>query len=99
LKSILFFFFKRCKEAVSLQRQTTLYRIARTLLNFKEIIMWKILVAFILFAGAALFFIFKAGDKVDMQGEAAGASPTEVHASATETSSSANAPSASSASK
>ncbi len=42
--------------------------------------MWKILVAFIIFAGAGLFFIFKAGDKVDMQGEAAGANPTEVHA-------------------
>jgi hypothetical protein len=42
--------------------------------------MWKILVAFIIFAGAALFFIFKAGDKVDMQGEAAGTNPTEVHA-------------------
>ena len=45
--------------------------------------MWKILVAFIIFAGAALFFIFKAGDKVDMQGEAAGANPTEVHAAST----------------
>ena len=45
--------------------------------------MWKILVAFIIFAGAALFFIFKAGDKVDMQGEAAGANPTEVHAGST----------------
>lgn len=42
--------------------------------------MWKILVAFIIFAGAALFFIFKAGDKIDMQGEAAGHNPTEVHA-------------------
>lgn len=42
--------------------------------------MWKILVAFIIFAGAALFFIFKAGDKLDMQGEAAGHNPTEVHA-------------------
>jgi hypothetical protein len=48
--------------------------------------MWKILVAFIIFAGAALFFIFKAGDKVDMQGEAAGHNPTEVHSSPTETS-------------
>ncbi|MFZ6845167.1 hypothetical protein [Undibacterium sp. RuTC16W] len=46
--------------------------------------MWKIAVAFIVFAGAALFFIFKAGDKVDMQGEAAGHDMTEVHsASAT----------------
>ena len=44
--------------------------------------MWKILVAFIIFAGAALFFIFKAGDKVDMQGEATGTNPTEVHSAA-----------------
>jgi len=41
--------------------------------------MWKILVGFIIFAAAALFVIFKAGDKVDMQGEAAGHNPTEVH--------------------
>ncbi|MFZ6721086.1 hypothetical protein [Undibacterium sp. Ji49W] len=41
--------------------------------------MWKILVGFIIFAAAALFIIFKAGDKVDMQGEAAGHNPTEVH--------------------
>ena len=41
--------------------------------------MWKILVAFIIFAGAALFFISKAGDKVDMQGEANGANPVELH--------------------
>ncbi|MBI1771369.1 MAG: hypothetical protein HYR68_03225 [Burkholderiales bacterium] len=46
--------------------------------------MWKILVGFIIFAAAGLFLIFKAGDKVDMQGEAAGQNPTEVHsASAT----------------
>lgn len=69
-----------CKEAVRLQRQNTHNLITQVHLNFKEIIMWKILVAFIIFAGAALFFIFKAGDKVDMQGEAAGANPTEVHA-------------------
>ncbi|MEB0140318.1 MULTISPECIES: hypothetical protein [unclassified Undibacterium] len=31
--------------------------------------MWKILVGFIIVAAAALFMIFKAGDKVDMQGE------------------------------
>ncbi|MCU6433475.1 hypothetical protein LPB67_06725 [Undibacterium sp. Jales W-56] len=42
--------------------------------------MWKIAVAFIVFAGAALFFIFKAGDKVDMQGEAGGHDMAEVHA-------------------
>ncbi|MBC3916237.1 hypothetical protein H8L32_01945 [Undibacterium sp. CY18W] len=41
--------------------------------------MWKILVGFIIFAVVALFIIFKAGDKVDMQGEAAGHNPTEVH--------------------
>ena len=41
--------------------------------------MWKILVGFIIFAAAALFLIFKAGDKVDMQGEAAGHNPTEAH--------------------
>ncbi|WP_428719069.1 hypothetical protein [Undibacterium curvum] len=41
--------------------------------------MWKILVAFIVFAAAALFLIFKAGDKVDMQGEAGAHNPTEVH--------------------
>ncbi|MFZ6742640.1 hypothetical protein ACO0LC_05420 [Undibacterium sp. JH2W] len=45
--------------------------------------MWKILVGFIIFAGAALFMIFKAGDKVDMQGEAAGHNPTEVHSAST----------------
>lgn len=65
--------------------------------------MWKILVAFIIFAGAALFFIFKAGDKIDMQGEAAGHNPTEVHSSQAETPSSTPAPTvdstASSASK
>ncbi|MBC3936881.1 hypothetical protein H8K47_16065 [Undibacterium sp. CY7W] len=41
--------------------------------------MWKILVGFIVFAAAALFLIFKAGDKVDMQGEAGAHNPTEVH--------------------
>lgn len=41
--------------------------------------MWKILVGFIIFAAAGLFLIFKGGDKVDMQGEAAGHNPTEVH--------------------
>lgn len=45
--------------------------------------MWKILVAFIIFAAAALFVIFKGGDKVDMQGEAAGHNPTEVHSAST----------------
>ncbi|MFZ6656135.1 hypothetical protein [Undibacterium sp. TJN19] len=50
--------------------------------------MWKILVGFIIFAAAALFFIFKAGDKVDMQGEAAGHDPTEVHSASASTSAS-----------
>ena len=34
--------------------------------------MWKILVAFIIFAAIALKLVFKMGDKVDMQGEAGG---------------------------
>lgn len=34
-----------------------------------ELVMWKILVGFILFAGLGLFMIFKGGDKVDMSGE------------------------------
>ncbi|MFZ6748329.1 hypothetical protein [Undibacterium sp. Ren11W] len=48
--------------------------------------MWKIAVGFVLFAALALFIIFKAGDKVDMQGESG--NPTEAHvesASATAT--------------
>ncbi len=32
--------------------------------------MWKILVAFIIFAAVSLTLIFNMGDKVDMQGEA-----------------------------
>ncbi len=32
--------------------------------------MWKILVAFIVFAGVALALVFNMGDKIDMQGEA-----------------------------
>jgi hypothetical protein len=43
--------------------------------------MWKIFVAFIAFALLALFVIMKGGDKVDMQGEAAGHNP-EASASA-----------------
>jgi hypothetical protein len=34
--------------------------------------MWKILVAFIIFAAVSLTLVFKMGDKVDMQGEAGG---------------------------
>jgi hypothetical protein len=37
--------------------------------------MWKIFVGFIAFAALALFVILKAGDKVDMQGEAGGHAP------------------------
>jgi len=44
--------------------------------------MWKIFVAFIAFALLALFVIMKGGDKIDMQGEAAGHNPTEAHGSA-----------------
>jgi hypothetical protein len=47
--------------------------------------MWKIAVGFVVFAGLSLFVIMKGGDKVDMQGEAAGHNPTEVHASASAT--------------
>ena len=49
--------------------------------------MWKILVAFIIFAAIALTLVFKMGDKVDMQGEAGGqaehAAPATVPAAAT----------------
>lgn len=34
-----------------------------------ELIMWKIFLGFVLFAGLGLFMIFKGGDKVDMSGE------------------------------
>ncbi len=34
--------------------------------------MWKILVAFIVFAAIALTLVFNMGDKIDMQGEAGG---------------------------
>jgi len=49
--------------------------------------MWKILVAFIIFAAIALTLVFKMGDKVDMQGEAGGqaehAAPSTAPAAAT----------------
>jgi len=49
--------------------------------------MWKILVAFIIFAAIALTLVFKMGDKVDMQGEAGGqaehATPDTAPAAAT----------------
>ena len=40
--------------------------------------MWKIIVAFIIFAALALFVIIKGGDKLDMSGEKHGAEA--VHA-------------------
>ena len=48
--------------------------------------MWKALVGFLLFAAVALFFIFKAGDKMDMAGEAGahlGSESASASASAT----------------
>ncbi|CAM8654548.1 hypothetical protein MCEMSE6_02569 [Oxalobacteraceae bacterium] len=49
--------------------------------------MWKILVAFIIFAAISLTLVFKMGDKVDMQGEAGGqaehAAPATAPAAAT----------------
>ena len=41
--------------------------------------MWKILVAFIIFAAIALTVVFKMGDNIDMQGEAAGHDATQAH--------------------
>lgn len=43
--------------------------------------MWKILVAFIIFAAIALTVVFKMGDNIDMQGEAAGHDSTQAHES------------------
>ena len=43
--------------------------------------MWKIFAAFIVFSLFALLVILKGGDKIDMQGEAGGHNPTEVHSS------------------
>ena len=45
--------------------------------------MWKILVAFIIFAAIALTLVFKMGDKVDMQGEAGGQSEHAAPATTT----------------
>lgn len=47
--------------------------------------MWKVFAGFILFALLALFVIMKGGDKVDMQGEAAGHNPTESSSPAHDT--------------
>ncbi|TXI95796.1 MAG: hypothetical protein E6Q34_02345 [Burkholderiaceae bacterium] len=45
--------------------------------------MWKALVAFLIFAAVALFFIFKSGDKMDMAGEAGASHGVAESASAT----------------
>jgi hypothetical protein len=45
--------------------------------------MWKILVAFIIFAAIALTLVFKMGDKVDMQGAAGGQAEHSAPAAAT----------------
>jgi hypothetical protein len=46
--------------------------------------MWKILVAFIIFAVIALAAVFNMGDKANMQGEAGGHTETEAKAPAAE---------------
>lgn len=61
--------------------------------------MWKVFAGFIAFALLALFVIMKGGDKVDMQGEAAGHNPTEVPASHAPAASPAAAPAEPAASK
>jgi hypothetical protein len=40
--------------------------------------MWKLLLGFAVFAGLALFVIFKGGDKVDMGGEKHGIEATHA---------------------
>jgi len=57
--------------------------------------MWKLVVGFIVFAAVALYFISKAGDKIDMSGEKHGADA--VHAPATPASAPAPAAAASAA--
>ncbi|MES2071635.1 MAG: hypothetical protein V4488_14875 [Pseudomonadota bacterium] len=47
--------------------------------------MWKILAAFVVFAGAAMFFLFQSGDKIDMQGEAGHGTAHESSAPAAST--------------
>jgi hypothetical protein len=53
--------------------------------------MWKLIVAFILFAAAALYLIGKKGGDIDMSGEKHGA---DTHAPAAEASAPASAPAA-----
>lgn len=43
--------------------------------------MWKILVAFIIFAAVALTLYFNMGDKIDMQGESGAGNEQHMHAS------------------
>ena len=43
--------------------------------------MWKLAVGFIVFAAVALYFISKAGDKIDMSGEKHGADAVHAPAS------------------
>jgi hypothetical protein len=45
--------------------------------------MWKIFAGFIVFAALALFFLMKAGDKVDMAGEAGGHNTTATESAST----------------
>lgn len=44
--------------------------------------MWKIALAFFVFAGLALFVIMKGGDKIDMAGEQHGAEASHMSAPA-----------------
>ena len=53
--------------------------------------MWKLIVAFIIFAAAALYLINKKGGDIDMSGEKHGA---DTHAPAAEASAPASAPAA-----
>ena len=53
--------------------------------------MWKLIVAFIIFAGAALYPINKKGGDIDMSGEKHG---VDTHAPAAEASAPASAPAA-----
>jgi hypothetical protein len=43
--------------------------------------MWKLAVGFVIFAAVALYFISKAGDKIDMSGEKHGADAVHAPAS------------------
>ncbi len=44
--------------------------------------MWKIAVGFVVFAGVAMFVIFKGGDAIDMSGEKHGADAVHTPAPA-----------------